>query len=151
MPDALQSILTQAGLAIAPLRAVKMPAQAVALFRKMGYEIPPGAFGGALSGLATQAGELITSVQQLINAHGDAAVAAGLANLFGRLVATVNAIGQLHVQIKAGGGGGLPQIDDLPRRLTDFLLLDHFDRLRPELHETLLALGLIESEPNPSV
>jgi hypothetical protein len=150
MPDTLQSALTQAGLAIASLRGIKTPDQAVVFFRKLGYEIPSGAFGGALSALSTQAGELVKAVEQLTNASGDVNVAAAIANLFGRLVATLDAIRQLHVQIQGGGGGGLPNIGDLPRRLTDFLMLDYMDRLRPEAHEALFTLGLIEHEPNPA-
>ena len=48
MPHALQSILTQVGLAIAPLRAIDTPEKATAFFRQLGYEISPSAFGGAL-------------------------------------------------------------------------------------------------------
>src|SRR6266550_1690222 len=121
MPDTLQSVLTHAGLALASLRDIKTPDQAVVFFRKLGYEIPPGAFGGALSDLGTQAGELVKAVEQLTNASGDLNVAAAITNVFGRLVATVDAIRQLHAQIQGGGGGGLPNIGDLPRRLTDFV------------------------------
>ena len=150
MPDTLQSVLTQAGLAIGSLRNIKTPDQAVVFFRKLGYEIPAGAFGGALSDLGTQAGELVKAVEQLTNASGDLNVAAAIANLFGRLVATVDAIRQLHAQIQGGGGGGLPNIGDLPRRLTDFVMLDYIDRVTPEAHEMLFTLGLIEHEPNPA-
>src|SRR6266850_2454922 len=150
MADGLQTILTQAGLAIAPLRAIKTPEQAVAFFRKLGYDVPPGAFGGALSGLGAHVGELVVAVQQLETASGEGGVAAAIANLLGRLVATVDAIRQLHAQIQAGGGGALPNIGDLPRRLTDFLVLDYCDRLKPNVHEGLFVLGLIEHEPNPA-
>ena len=114
--DALKSLLIQTGLAIAPLRSLKTPEAAVTFFRKLGYEIPAGAFGGTLGALGTQAGDLVNSLKQLINSTGEAGVALAIVNVFGRLVATVNAITQLHVQVKAGGGGALPNIDDLPRR-----------------------------------
>ena len=149
MPDALQSILTQTGLAIAPLRAIRTPAQAVTFFRQLGYEIPPGAFGTALSGLANQGTELVNAIQQVANAGDETAVASALANTFGRLLATIGAIRDLHTQIQAGGGGGLPNIADLPLRLTDFLLLDYFARLKPAVHEGLLLLGLIEHDAAP--
>lgn len=149
MPDALKSVLTQTGLAIAPLRAVKTPAQAVELFRKLGYEIPSGAFGGALSGLATQGTELLTAVQQLAAASGEAAIAAAIATVFGRVGSMVNAIEQVHTAIKAAGGASIPNINDLPRRLIDYLMLDYFYRLKPEVHEMLLVLGLIEYEASP--
>jgi hypothetical protein len=148
--NALQSILTQAGLAVSPLRVIKTPDQAVAFFRQMGYEIPPGAFGGALSQLGAQAADLLVAVRQLNQASGEGGVAAAIANLLGRMVATVDAIGKLHAQVKAGGGGGLPNIGDLPRRLIDFLILDYFARLKPDVHESMLVLGLIEHEPNPT-
>lgn len=146
----LQSALTDAGLAISPLRAIKTPDQAVAFFRKLGYEIPPGAFGGALSSLGTQAAELVNGVEELVNASGDAATIAAIAKSFGRLVAAIDAIKQLHEEIKSGGGMALPNIGDLPRRLTDFLLLDYFDRLKPNTHDMMLVLGLIEHEPKPA-
>ena len=42
MAEALQTVLSQAALALAPLRAIKTADQAAALFRKLGYEIPAG-------------------------------------------------------------------------------------------------------------
>lgn len=148
--DAFQSILTEAGLAIAPLRNINTPEQAVEFFRKLGYEFPPGSFGGALPRLAAQAGELINAVRQLIDASGEAAVAAAVVNLFARVGAAVDAIRQLHQQLQAGGAGGIPHIGDFPRRLTDFLILDYFERQRLQLHETLHLIGLIEHEPSPA-
>jgi hypothetical protein len=150
MADVLQSILTQAGLAFAPLRSVKTPGQAVVFFRKLGYEIPPGAFGGTLTTLSAEADALLSAVRSLAEASGEAGIAAAIANLSARLVATVDAVRQLHVQVQAGGGGGIPNIGDLPRRLTDLLVLEFFSRRRPELHSALHLLGLIEHETNPS-
>src|ERR1044072_1144579 len=95
MSDALQSILIQAGVAISPLRAVKTPEQAVAFFRKLGFEIPKAAFGAALPTLANQSSELIIAARQLSTAKGEGGVAAAIANLLARLVQTVNAIGQI--------------------------------------------------------
>ena len=88
-------------------------------------------------------------MRQVTEASGDAAIAAAVTNLFMRVVATIDAISKLHSEIQASGGGGLPNIGDLPRRLTDFLLLDFFDRQQPELHNILHLLGLIEHEPTP--
>ena len=150
MADALQSILTQAGLALAPLRAIKNGDQAAAFFRKLGYEIPAGAFGAELSALANGASDLIDAVGQLTAATDDASTAAAIANVFARLEAMVAAIQQLHDQISATSGNVIPNLEDLPERLTDFLLLDFLDRQRPELHATLHLLGLIEYEPHPA-
>jgi hypothetical protein len=149
MPDVLKSVLTQAGLALSPLRAVKTPEQAVGLFKKLGYDIPVGAFGGALSGVGNQGTELVTAVQQLASASGEVGVASAIANAISKVVAMIDAINQLHTTIKSSGGGALPNINDFPRRLTDYLVLDYFTRLKPEVHEMLLLLGLIEYEPNP--
>ena len=149
MPDALQSILAEVGLAIAPLRAINTPERAAAFFKQLGYDIPVGAFGTSLSGLATRADALITAVRQLAQASSETDIATAIANIFTNMNAAVDAIQQLHGEIKAGGGGALPNIADLPRRLTDFLILDYFDHLRPDVHEGLLTLGLIEHVPNP--
>jgi hypothetical protein len=149
MADALQSVLAQAGLALAPLRAIKTPDQAQVFFRKLGYEVPVTAFAGALTTLSARADELTGAVRTLAEATGEGGIAAAAANLFTRLVAVVDAVAQLRSQIQSAGGAGIPDIESLPRRLTDFLVLDFFDRQRPELHETLHLLGLIEHEATP--
>jgi hypothetical protein len=148
MPDALQSVLTELGLAIAPFRAVKTPDQAVAFFRQLGYELPSGAFGSALNGLTTQASGLISALEELVNASSESDIASALTSIFSKLVATVNAIEQLHTELQTNAGG-TPNLADLPLRLTDFLLLDYLNRARPQVHAGLHLLGLIEHEPNP--
>ena len=150
MADSLQSVLVQAGLALAPLRAIKTTDQAVAFFRQLGYEIPPGAFGPTLTALSTEADQLLIGVGQLAEASGEGGVAAAIANLFTHVTAIVDAINQLHAQVQTGGGGALQNIGDLPRRVTDFLVLDLLERQKPDVHATLYLLGLIEHEPNPA-
>lgn len=150
MADALQNILTGAGLAIAPLRAIDTPAKAVAFFRQLGYELPAGAFGSALSSLGAEATGLVAAVNTLASSTGEAGIAAAIVNLMGKLGSTIDAIGQLHVEVQAGGGAGVPNIGDLPRRLTDFLILDYIHAQRPEAHGVFHLLGLIEHEPSPA-
>ena len=147
---ALKNILTSASLAIAPLRGVKTPEAAQELFAKLGYDLPVSAFGSVLSELATHAGELVNGVKDLINATSESAVAANIAKLLERLVTTIDTIGKLHTQIKMSGGGGLPHIDALPKRLTDFLVLEFMDLQKPQTHAVLHLLGLIEHESSPS-
>jgi hypothetical protein len=150
MADLLQSVLVQAGLAIAPLRALKTPAEAVKFFRQIGFEIPPGAFGAALSGLSTQADGLVDAVREVAEATDASGVATAIAHLLEKLLSISQAIHQLHLEIQSGGGGALPNIADFPRRLTDFLILDFVQRQKPDIHETLHLLGLIEHEDQPS-
>jgi len=148
MPDALQSVLTELGLAIAPFRAVKTPDQAVGFFRQLGYELPSAAFGSGLNAVATQASGLISALEELVNANSDSEIAAALADIFAKLVAAVHSIAQLHDELQANAGG-IPNLADLPRRLTDFLVLDYLDRARPQAHGALHLLGLIDHTPNP--
>ncbi len=150
MPDALQSILTEAGLAIAPLRAINTPERAVAFFRQLGYEIPPGAFGGALPQLGAAAGELVAAVRQLAQATDEESIAAAIVNVLARVGAAVDAFRKLHAQVEGGGGAGIPNLNELPRRLTDFLVLDYCNTKRAELHEALHLVGLIEHNPTPA-
>lgn len=148
--SALQSLLTEAGLAIAPLRSVDSPDKAVVFFRQLGYEIAPGSFGGALSQLATQAGELVNAVKRLLDETEEARVIAAIADMMARLGIVISAINDLLNAVKGGGGAGIPGINDLPRRLTDFLILDYFERQKTQSHEILHVLGLIEHEPEPA-
>ena len=74
--DALQSLLTEASLALSSLRAINTPQRAVAFLRELGYEVPAVAVGPALAGLASEAGALPAAVRQLADAEGAGAVAA---------------------------------------------------------------------------
>jgi hypothetical protein len=148
--NALQSILTEAGLAISPLRAVNTPEKAVVFFRQMGYDFPTGIFGGSLSGLASRGSDLVNAVKDLAQTSGDGAIVAAIAQVMLKIGATIDAINALHTQIKSAGGAGLPNINTLPARLTDFLILDYLERRRPQLHDSLHLFGLIEHEPAPA-
>jgi hypothetical protein len=147
--DALQAILLEAGVAMGAFRQVSSPDRAVVIFRRMGYEFPIGAFGGALSGLAAQAESLISTVRKLAAASTDSDAASAVADLFSKLVSTVGAVNQLHAELQTGAAA-TPNLDDFPRRLTDFLVLDYLDRRRSQLHETLRLIGLIDYESNPA-
>ncbi|SOD22621.1 DUF6603 domain-containing protein [Nitrosomonas ureae] len=146
--NALQSIVTQASLAIARLHTINSPERAVQFFRQLGYDLSPGMFGGTLPALATHADELVVAVGLLAGASGEEEVAGAIVNLMSRLSTTMEAISQLHIQLQASGGAGVPNITEFPRRLSDFLILDYFHHQKPELHETLHLLGLIDNEPN---
>lgn len=148
MPDALQSALTELGLALAPFRAVKTPDQAVVFFEQLGYTLPAGAFGSAFNGLTSQASGLIDALKPLVTASAESDVTSALVNLFVKLLGLVNAIKQLHQEVVANAGA-VPNLGDLPRRLTDFLLLDYLNRARPQMHAGLHLVGLIEHENAP--
>src|SRR5207245_9756084 len=104
MPDALQSVLTELGLAIAPFRAVKTADQAVDFFRQLGYEFPSAAFGSGLNAVATQATGLISAIEALVNANSHSALAAALTDAFGKLVAAVHAFEELPTALVADVG-----------------------------------------------
>jgi hypothetical protein len=146
--NALQSILIHAGVALSPLRSIKTSSQAVFLFRKMGYTIPPAAFGGGVSALSIQANELLNAVDSLSEANNDTAIVTAFANVTARFVSTINEIKTLKDQIKSVAPG-IPDIDELPRRLTDFLILDYLERQSANAHQMLHILGLIDYEPTP--
>ncbi|MBX3252642.1 MAG: hypothetical protein KF862_00770 [Chitinophagaceae bacterium] len=146
--DALQSILTEAGLALAPVRAVNTPQKAQDFFKKLGYDIPVNAFGSALSALATQGTELVNAVRTLVDAEGDMEVIAALAAIGTRFGALVAAIADLHNQIKSAGGAGIPAIDQFPRRLTDFLILEYLETQKAQMHDGFYLFGLVEVNEN---
>lgn len=146
--DLLQSTLIEVGLAVSPLREVNSAARAQAFFIKLGYNFQAGAFGSSLSALATQAGEIVTSVRNLTTADNEGEIIAALGNLIIRITSTVEAIDDLATALQAGPP--VPNLNKLPERLVDFLLLDYLNRRRPETHAVLHLLGLIEHEPNPA-
>jgi hypothetical protein len=146
--DALQTLLTETSLALSRLRAVNTPERAVSFLRDLGYEIPAAAIGPTLPALAAEAGGLTAAVGQLANAEGSEAVGTALVAMFGRMDSTVDAIRALRAELQSTSAS-IPHIEELPRRLTDFLLLDHLERQHPQLHDTLHLFGLIERVPAP--
>jgi uncharacterized protein DUF6603 len=146
----LQSVLTQLGLAIARLERVDTPERGVSFCRQLGYMLPPGAFGSTLPALAARARDLQSAVGLLASASGEGGVAAAIVNLMTKMVATIDAINNFHVQLQAGGAAGIPNFADFPRRLTDFLILDFFSQQNPSMHGALHLVGLIENEPSPA-
>lgn len=149
MPDALQSLLTGAGIALSRLAAVKTPAQGVAFFRQFGYEIPQVAFGPALPALAAQAGALNTAVGTLALSTDGVSISAENLKIMNLLRATVQAVDALHAQLQVAAGA-VPNIGEMPRRLTDFLILDYLSSASADAHEVLHLLGLIEHEEAPA-
>ena len=141
--DAFKSFLSQTGAALSPLRTLTSPDRAVTFFRQLGYDFPPGSFGGTLTGMAGAAGNMAAAVQQLATASGEANVIAAVANLLRNIVETTVKIADLQSHLQ-GSAPAVPHLDDLPRRLTDFLLLDFMDRQNQTTHEVLLVLGAIE-------
>ena len=144
--DALQTVLTEVSLALSSLRAVTTPARAAALLRELGYDVSPAAFGAAVPALAAEAGTLTTAVRELADADDSADIAEALVAMFGRVEATVHAIRALQAEL-ATAGSSVPHLDELPRRLTDFVVLDYLERQRPQLHDMLHLVGLIERLP----
>ena len=147
--NALQSILAECALALSALRDVKTPQQGQDLLHKLGYEIPFAAFGSALAGLATNAGDLVGAASNLAKPKAEVDVAVAIIDMLARIDGTVAAIIQLQSQLKAQHGADVPDIEELPRRLTDFLILEYIARKHSRLHATLHVLGLIEYEPQP--
>jgi hypothetical protein len=146
--NALQPLVTAIGLALAPFRFVASPPQAVAFFRQLGYEIPPGAFGSALTTFSAKCGDLLTAIGSLAISTDDAGVTVALGPAVEAISGAITALGELHDQLKLAVPG-LPALDELPRRITDHLLLDYVERRFPEMHGNLHVFGLIENEPAP--
>lgn len=147
MADALQPALTAIGLAFGRLSLLHTPLDGQAFFRDLGFAVPSGAFGPALNALATSAGGLSVEIDTLAVADGGLAVATAEAALMVKLANFVGAIDDLDDELQAAG----IVIADLPRRLCDFLVLEYLSRSKPDIHELLQLLGIIEHEPIPTV
>jgi hypothetical protein len=141
--DALRTLLTEVSLALSSLRSVNTPERAAGLLRDLGYELPASVFGPALPALAAEAGALPATARQLADAASDSDVVLALPATFARVSAIVEAIRGLRAELDAAATS-VAHLDQLPRRLLDFVLLDYLERQRPSLHDVLLLLGLIE-------
>ena len=139
--DALQKILTETGVALLPLQSIDSPDKAAQFFRKLGYDSSAGSFGSALVDVAGRAGDLVEAIRVVAEAKDDAVVGA-VATLLADLAALIQSVETLAHQI--AGASSQPNLDQLPRRLTDYLLLEYLHTQRVQLHEVLYLLGLID-------
>ena len=145
-PDALKSLLSQTGVALAPLRSIDSAERAVSFFKQLGYDFSASAFGGTLSNLAGAAGNLAASLQSLTTANTDEDTAGALIELLLSIAETAHKISELHSQLETNAPA-VPGIDKLPQRLIDFLLLDYLDNHNQSSHAVLKLLGLIDHNP----
>ena len=118
--QALQSLLSITGFALAQFRTVNTPARASRFFTRLGYNIPPAAFGGALTQLATQAGSLSVDLGTLSVSTDDLSVSGAVGKVTANLGTTLNAMGQLKAELQANAAG-VPNLEALAKRLCDYL------------------------------
>lgn len=148
MPNTLQTLLSITGLALSQFRTVATPALAVKFFRKLGYELPPAAFGPSLGNVAALSGALIDDLGSLSVASSDLSLGVSTGKVTTNLAKLIDAIGQLKTDLQAATGGAVPHLDELTTRLVDHLLLDYLHAQHPGLHATLHLLGLAEYDPS---
>ena len=142
MADALQQALTVIGLAFGRLSSLTTPQSGAKFFKQLGFTVPPGAFGPALAALAADAGSLNAKAGTLAVASGDIAVAAAEIDLMIHLGTVIDGVGTLKNELQAAGIA----VNDLPRRLSDSVIVDFLSTQNADIHGGLHVLGLIDDE-----
>ena len=148
MPEknALQLVLTEIALAFEPLADIDTPERAAALFTNLGYTGSGVTLVAALPSLKAAVDKLLTSVNLSIETNGDSSELTANFNILAAVAAVVDAMGELQASLASAG---VRSLDEFVPRLADHLLLEHADSLRPQFHEVLLVLGLIEFNETP--
>src|SRR5687768_8205584 len=96
----LQTLLSQVVTAFARLESLSSPAQAVAFFRNLGYELPPAAVSAGLPQVVARAKDLRVLSDPLSSASAEADIAAQIVKALAGLAGVTQALEALHGQLQ---------------------------------------------------
>lgn len=144
----INSLLSEVSYALEPVKEADTVEEVTQLFADLGYELPVGQFFNLLpTELITEIPKLITNLTELINASSDQERIDKAIALGGQIKKVVEEIKELHDNL----GNGLPtdfftksDIDELPRRLTDYLMVKYLESRSPNVYAILFLVGVID-------
>lgn len=158
-PGTLETIARELGEALAPLEARLTEGEPGAFLDELGVRLPDGysAAATAIGSTAVKSGALLPLVATLVDAidDGDAeaivAAAIPLVTAIGEVIDSFATLGSA-LQTAVSGQGSLSaaqkahlsqQVNELPGRMLEWLLIEHIERRGAGLLQALLLLGIV--------
>ncbi|MGB8194699.1 MAG: DUF6603 domain-containing protein [Chitinophagaceae bacterium] len=134
-----------------PLRSLDTPERVLYFLEKIGYKVPAADLVQVLSDVFAKSTEIIALAQELIAAETDEEKRGIVIRFLPVIASSFVEIGKLANAIKAVPGLAQDFIDhaplnELPRRLVDYLLFLHTYRRYPKIFGTLYLTGVLDDE-----
>ncbi len=134
-----------------PLTTLNTPAKVLAFFEKLGYKMPASDLLNALTPVVGRIQDVISSATTLLEATTDEEKLEAAVPL---LLAAKAALDELiKVENAIRSAAGLPQnfinnapLDQLPKRLLDYLIFQSLRQRYPRIFGTLLLMGILDEE-----
>lgn len=145
----LEKVTSELSAIFNPLLQLNSQERVLTLFHELGYELPGSQSFGTISDIITKVGELVTAVTALGNASTDDEKWEAVIDIFTKIAAVVTAISSKLDELKASLNS-IPNflsnsaINDLPRRMLDYLLVFYLYHHRPKSYGVMLFIGLVE-------
>jgi len=145
--------LRELSLAVQPLSRVDSVAKTNDLLRSLGYELPGGqSFAPLPATLPQRVVSLVQHLTELLEAADDQKLEKAMA--VGRDVkAIIEQFEPLVNVFKSGAPAGFAansRINELPRRLLDYLVSEYAEAFHPGPHSFLLLLGVFDETEQPA-
>ncbi len=144
-----ESALAEVTFLLRPLKYLDSTDKAVAFFAKLGYALPATDLTTAFTDAVAKADALITATNNLIEATTDSEKITAGAELLLACKDAIEEFNELITAIKAVPGlaedfANNAPLDDLPKRLLDYLLFTGLYKRHPKLFSILYILGIFE-------
>lgn len=145
-------VLIESAFVFQPLVEINSQESVIRLLDKLGYKLTLANFNrpADLSGMVTIITALMDAVIELANATTDDERKAALANIIQKLAPVIAEV-QNFITIFQNGvvvGNFLQQapVDQLPKRLIDYLFVNYLFKRQPKIFGTLFLMGVIDEE-----
>jgi hypothetical protein len=143
--------LIEAAHLLHPLRTVSTSGQAQALLSQLGYAVPAADLVQAFTGVSAKTDKVIADAVKLIWTATDEEKLEAIPPLMLSVKEAVDEFAQLEAALRAAPGlaqdfvNNAP-LNQLPRRLLDFLLFQNLYRRYPKLFGALHLMGILEED-----
>jgi len=142
-------VLIEAAYLLSPLKYLDTPEKAAGFLKKLGYTVPATNLLGAIGGTLSKINTVVIKSADLIKADDSQRMAAIIA-LLPAIKGAIDEIIKLDAAVRNASGlpAGVP-LDQLPKRLLDYLIFLQLYLRYPKLFGVLLLMGVLEEQNLP--
>jgi hypothetical protein len=138
-----------------PLETFQSKKQVTAFFKQLGYELPDDQLFGEITGIVTTFEQLKSTIDLFTNAGSAEAKWKAIQEILKSVEALSGQWNSTLNEIKASVSGvpdfiNNSNIDELPRRLVDYLVIDHCRQYHKRLYAILLLVGIFDEIKMPA-
>lgn len=149
--NALHTIVTEVGEVFRPLQFLNSELKVTTLFKDLGYELPNEQNFAPLPSIVPQIQSIITKLEAFAAATNEDDQLDAIEGLMNEIEGTVNAIQNFEIEVanlnsSISGFATNAELDKLPRRFIDYLLINYTKSHHPGLYSILRIIALFDEQ-----